>query len=129
MGDRDALAGRREPFLSGFAFSQKSVCAVCFSFSSPIQGCCPFILCRAPAREPWQEPALWWAPADLLYWWRRWKGVWSMELMVILFLLVLINLLLALGRQQKKTWVRLTMTTVSFVLLLLTLLFVLKALI
>jgi hypothetical protein len=52
-----------------------------------------------------------------------------MELMIILFLLVLINLLLAFGRQQKKTWVRLTMTTVSFILLLLTLLFVLKALI
>jgi len=46
--------------------------------------------------------------------------------MVILFLLVLINLLLALGRQQDKKWLRHLLTGISFLLLLIALLFVLR---
>ncbi|SEN27659.1 hypothetical protein SAMN05444955_10851 [Lihuaxuella thermophila] len=51
-----------------------------------------------------------------------------MELMIILFLLVLINVLIAIGRQQQRKWLRFLLTSVSFILLLITLLFVLKAL-
>lgn len=51
-----------------------------------------------------------------------------MELMIILFLLVLINLLLAVGRTAKRKWLGRTLTGLSFFLLLVTFLFVLKAL-
>jgi len=54
------------------------------------------------------------------------KGGKPVELMVILFLLVLINLLLALGRQQDKKWLRHLLTGISFLLLLIALLFVLR---
>ncbi|WP_164491687.1 hypothetical protein [Staphylospora marina] len=52
-----------------------------------------------------------------------------MELMIILFLLVLINLLLAVGRTSRKKWVGRTMSVISFLLLIVTFLFVIRALI
>lgn len=74
------------------------------------------------------DPAVWWAEADLLYCRRPIKKrCFSLELMIILFLLVLINLLLAVGRTSKRKWVGRTLAAVSFVLLLVTFLFVLKA--
>lgn len=54
------------------------------------------------------------------------KGGSYVELMVILFLLVLINLLLALGRTQHRKWLRHLLTGISFMLLLVTILFVLR---
>ncbi|TCW41358.1 hypothetical protein EDC32_1011021 [Laceyella sacchari] len=49
-----------------------------------------------------------------------------MELGVSLFLLVLINLLMTLGRQQKRVWVRWILSSVSLILLIVALLFILR---
>lgn len=48
--------------------------------------------------------------------------------MIVLFLLVLINILIAIGRQQKKAWVRKFLSVQSFLLLLVVALFVLRML-
>ncbi|MBA4495613.1 hypothetical protein ACFO25_02805 [Paenactinomyces guangxiensis] len=50
-----------------------------------------------------------------------------MDLMIVLFLLVLINLLIAIGRGQQRKWLRYLLLTISFLLLPVTLLFVLRA--
>lgn len=49
-----------------------------------------------------------------------------MELGISLFLLVLINLLMTVGRQQKRAWIRWGLFIVSFILLIVTLLFILR---
>ncbi|MBA4543128.1 MULTISPECIES: hypothetical protein [Thermoactinomyces] len=49
-----------------------------------------------------------------------------MDLMIILFLLVLINLLIAIARTSSKKWLRVSLNSVSFVLLFVSLLFVLR---
>lgn len=50
-------------------------------------------------------------------------GVTHMDMMIILFLLVLINLLIAIGRQSTKKWVRMVMTSLAFLLFLICLAF------
>jgi hypothetical protein len=54
------------------------------------------------------------------------RGGNEMELGVSLFLLVLINLLMTLGRQQKRAWVRWLLSSVSLILLIVALLFILR---
>lgn len=49
-----------------------------------------------------------------------------MDVSIALFLLVLINILVALGRQQKKKWLKIVLVGAGFVLLLPALLFVLR---
>ncbi|MGI6474217.1 MAG: hypothetical protein ACOX0J_07995 [Thermoactinomyces vulgaris] len=49
-----------------------------------------------------------------------------LDLMIVLFLLVLINILVAIGRQQKRAWVSMIFSTVSFLLLLVVVLFVIR---
>jgi hypothetical protein len=49
-----------------------------------------------------------------------------LDLMIILFLLVLINLLIAVARTEKRKWLKVSLTSVSFVLLIVSLLFVIR---
>ncbi|MBA4548954.1 hypothetical protein H1R82_02830 [Thermoactinomyces intermedius] len=68
-----------------------------------------------------------WAGADFTRPGENEKGsVERLDLMIVLFLLVLINILVAVGRQQKKAWVSMIFSTVSFLLLLVVLLFVIR---
>jgi hypothetical protein len=68
-----------------------------------------------------------WAGADFTRPGENEKGsVERLDLMIVLFLLVLINILVAIGRQQKRAWVSMIFSTVSFLLLLVVVLFVIR---
>ncbi|KFZ40541.1 MULTISPECIES: hypothetical protein [Thermoactinomyces] len=68
-----------------------------------------------------------WAGADFTHPGENEKGsVERLDLMIVLFLLVLINILVAIGRQQKRAWVSMIFSTVSFLLLLVVVLFVIR---
>lgn len=68
-----------------------------------------------------------WARADFIHSDEKEKGsVERLDLMIVLFLLVLINILVAIGRQQKRVWVSMIFSTISFLLLLVVVLFVIR---
>lgn len=49
-----------------------------------------------------------------------------MELMIVLFLLVLVNLLIAVARQQSKRWIRYGLNMASSLILVVTFLFMIR---
>jgi hypothetical protein len=51
-----------------------------------------------------------------------------LDLAIVLFLLVLINILIAVGRQQNRKWLRFLLNILSFLLLIIAVLFVVRML-